>query len=89
MVNAIINDNNQYITLEDVSKLIDISISTTRSYLDGYRFVKFMTKLKIGNPPRYRRVYIYNKDFLNNLQDFYVAINGYECKKIKEALKEV
>lgn len=89
MDNAIVEDGKQYLTLEGVADLIGKSIDTTRTYMNGYRFTKFATKIRIGNQLRLRRAYLCNKHFLNRLQDFYVAINGYENRKIKEALKEV
>ena len=55
-------------TLEELSKILNIKAPTIRSYLGNYRFSKFFFKIRVYNKPR--GVFKFNSDFVKQLANF-------------------
>lgn len=52
--------SSKIITLQELSKILNISTDALRTWLQGYRFTKFYTRKHI----------IFNKDFINEMSEY-------------------
>lgn len=52
--------DSKIITLQELSKILNISRDTLRTWLQGYRFTKFF----------YRNYVTFNKDFVMNMSEY-------------------
>lgn len=55
-------------TIQDLSKILNLSEGTVRCYLSNYRFNAYSIKIKERNKPK--EVYIMNDDFIKQLFKF-------------------
>ena len=67
----------KYVTLEELRYMTGLCTATLRTYLQGYRFTKFIFYEKVNN--RTQMVYQYNKEFRDELKEFLRTKR--KCKK--------
>lgn len=85
-MDLLVDDNKEYITVKDVADILNVHNVTATTYLNGYRFTKYATSIKINNRPK--KVYEYSLEFLEELQEFYMTLHGYCCRKLKKIINE-
>lgn len=85
-MDLLVDDNNEYITVKDIADILNVHSVTATTYLNGYRFTKYATSIKVNNRPK--KVYEYSLDFLEELQEFYITLHGYCNKRLNEIIEE-
>ena len=63
-------NENEYLTLEQLSEITGLQTTTVRIYLCRAEFEKYADRIKIGK--RYKRVFILNKNFIDVFYNFLI-----------------
>ena len=69
--------NQKYITVKKLAEITDLENTTMRTFLSRSEFSKYIYRTKIDN--RYKTVYLFNANFVEELCNFLTLKHQYKC----------